>query len=767
MTITALVARIPHTLSIAAVAAAVACAGDPQETSRKYVARGDAYTGRGQSKEAIIEYRNALKATPAVAGIHHKLGRAYQDSGDPVNAYAEFARAADMDPSNVDAQMRAGTLLLVAREFEAARTRADLALRADPNHVPAHILLGNALAGLHETAPASRQIEQAISLDPSYAPAWTALGAVTFAAGKREAAAAAFLKAVELAPQSVDAHLALANYQWATGAVEDAETTLKAALGLEPDSASAHRALALLYVTTRRAPEAETHFRALATDAGGRLALADYFMGLGRNSEALAILADIERMGDRTDARAARLRMASIHYGAGDKVEAHRIVDALIAERPRYAEARTAKARMLLSDRAPVAEALAHAREAVKADQNLVAAHYTLGLAALTGRNTLEAERAFEQAARLNPRAAAAEMQLARIRLARGDAGAAVSAAETAARQRPDDAQAIVLLAQSLRAQGQIDRAERELTRGLTAVPGSPALHVELGWLRLHRQDHGAARASFEQAVRSDPGSVDARHGLVAADIAEHKVDAARSLVAGWRKDAPSDDRLRVLAARVELSGGNLPAAEGILKDVIARDPSQFDAYELLARAYIGQGRVEEAIRQYEALAGRSPDAAAGARTIAGMLYAATGNRAAAHAAYEQVLAEDPRAGVAANNLAWMYVEDGKLDDALRLATIARDALRRRPEAEDTIGWVYLQKGLAIEAVAAFERARERAPENPVYPYHLGLAYLKIGETDRARRELTRALELDPAFPGATDARVRLAAVAKATNAAK
>jgi tetratricopeptide (TPR) repeat protein len=767
MTIRPLVRRVLCAALALACAAAAACSKSPEELVKQYEASGDAYVARRQFKEAVIEYRNALKASPARADIHHKLGRAYEESGDPVSAYAEFARAADIDPSNLDAQMRAGTLLLVAREFEAARMRAELAIKADPSHVPAHILLGNTLAGLNETAGALRQIEQAIDLDPSYAPAWTALGAVTFAGGRKAEAAAAFQKAVDLAPDSVDARLALANYQWASGAIPEAETTLKAALRLDPANVSAHRALALLYVTTRRAPEAEAHFRTLATDTEGRLALADYYMGLGRNSDALSILKEIEESGDRNDARAARLRTASIQYATGNKAEAHRIVDALIEERPRYEEARTAKARMLLSDGGSAAEAAAHAREAVKADENSVGAHYALGLAALALRNVAEAERAFQTAARLSPRAAAAQMQLARIRMAQGDTGAAVSAAEAASRERPGDPEAAVLLAQTLRAQGNVERARRELQKRIAEDPRSAPLRIEMGWLALHRQDPAAARQAFGEALRIDPQSLEARHGLVAVDVSEKKMDAARARVAEWQKASLGDIRLQVLAGRVEIAAGNFAAAEPILAKVIAADASQLDAYELLGRAYVGQGKVDQAVKQYEALAERSPGAATGARTMVGMLHETRNDRPAAMAAYEKVLALDPKAGVAANNLAWLYVADGKLDDALRLARVAQDSLRRRPEPEDTLGWVYLQKGLATQAIAAFERALSRAPQNPVYHYHQGLAYLKSGNADRARAALAKALDLNAEFNGAADARAQLATLAKPTTAAR
>ena len=82
-----------------------------------------------------------------------------------MSAYSEYARAGDLDPSNVDAHLRAGTILLLGREFEAAATRAELALKADPRHVPAHILLGNAKAGLNDNVEAMRRIQEAINID--------------------------------------------------------------------------------------------------------------------------------------------------------------------------------------------------------------------------------------------------------------------------------------------------------------------------------------------------------------------------------------------------------------------------------------------------------------------------------------------------------------------------------------------------------------------------------------------------------------------------
>jgi tetratricopeptide (TPR) repeat protein len=441
--------------SVAALGITVsACSIDATARARKYVEQGDAYMSRGQFKEAVLEYGNAVKARSDWAEAYYKRGRGYSSLNDPFRAYQAYSRAADLDPSNVDAQLQLGSLLLAAGEYEAARARAQAALQRDSKNPRAHILLGNALAGLKEIPRALRQIEEAIALDPSYAAAWTALGAVRLRYGSAQEAAAAFERAVALDPQSIEARLALANYQWANGDVRAAERTLQDGFALDPKNELAHRALALLYVATRRPLEAEPHFKALAVQGNpGRLALADFYAQHDRPDEAIAVLHTVEKSHDAAAARAARLRLAGLEYSRGRKSDGYQIVDALIKEKPHHIDARLAKTRMLLGDR-NAGLAAAEIGEALKRDSGSAEAHYLAGLAALAQKRTEEAELAFEQVTTLNPRAGAAHLQLARLRLGRGDTTRAVVAAERAASLQPDDLDAAVLLARTLRARG-------------------------------------------------------------------------------------------------------------------------------------------------------------------------------------------------------------------------------------------------------------------------------------------------------------------------
>ena len=119
---------------------------------------------------------------------------------------------------------------------------------------------------------------------------------------------------------------------------------------------------------------------------------------------------------------------------------------------------------------------------------------------------------------------------------------------------------------------------------------------------------------------------------------------------------------------------------------------------------------------------------------------------AEARAQYEKVLAINPRAPVAANNLAWMYAEeDGNLDVALQLAQTAKSQLADVPEVNDTLGWIYQKRGLSAMAVSPLEQAVAKDPNNAMYQYHLGLAYASTGASAKARQALQRSLALEKA----------------------
>src|SRR5262249_7656900 len=225
--------------------------------------------------------------------------------------------------------------------------------------------------------------------------------------------------------------------------------------------------------------------------------------------------------------------------------------------------------------------------------------------------------------------------------------------------------------------------------------------------------------------LKNAPDSASGWVELGEIELAAHRLSDARAALDHARGSGPDAERAQLLAARLDIASGDAAGAETRLLDLVKRNPYRLEAYELLATCALNRGTVADALARYRALSARAPDEP-GPATMIGVLLQESNDPAGARAQYEAVLAKSPRAGIAANNLAWMLAEQGKYDDALRWATTAVENLRGRPEPQDTLGWVYLKMARPLDALAAFERARSAAPAEALYARH----------ADEARRRL-------------------------------
>ena len=135
---------------------------------------------------------------------------------------------------------------------------------------------------------------------------------------------------------------------------------------------------------------------------------------------------------------------------------------------------------------------------------------------------------------------------------------------------------------------------------------------------------------------------------------------------------------------------------------------------------------------------------------MAAMLVHMKGELRDAKRRYIELLEREPRAVVAANNLASIYADQKQnLDVALDLAERATEQIPDYAEAWDTLGWVYHRKQLPLLAVAPFEKAVSADPGNAMFHYHLGMALAGAGDHEKARESLQMALKLQPSFPDA------------------
>ncbi len=114
---------------------------------------------------------------------------------------------------------------------------------------------------------------------------------------------------------------------------------------------------------------------------------------------------------------------------------------------------------------------------------------------------------------------------------------------------------------------------------------------------------------------------------------------------------------------------------------------------------------------------------------------------------YRAILAENPNAWMAHNNLVNILVGTNRLPEAVGEL---REALRLQPEAENenNLGVALVRLGHPIEAVPHYQAAVRLQPGHPEFLYNLGLALSQTGQAEAALGPLTEVVRRLPQFPG-------------------
>ena len=756
--------------AVCAVLLATGCGGNSHRISGQ---AGDEAVARQDFTRAVAEYRIDVRAKPKSSELRRKLARAYERTGNVRAAVTEYVRVADLLPNDLQAQLDAAGRLLLTRQFEDARTRAEAVLQTDPTNLQAHIIRGNSMAGLGDVEEAVADLQDVLKTEAATTQSLITLGGLELRRGQAQLAEAAFKQAVVVGETNPIAHIALANYYRALGRYADAQRALTKALELDAKNIVANRLLALLYLTSGRAAAAEAPLKAVAEHTGtpeAQLSLADYYVGQGRDKDALEVLGKLT--GSKQGGVAAQARIAGIDYKQGRVAQAHKTVADLLAADPDNAQLLVLQGAWFAGEN-KVDDAFRAADAAVRADNGLAAAHALLGAAHQRKGNVADAIAEYQQVIRLSPRDVAANVELARLQLRTGQPQAAVGFAEQALRGQPENGAARTLLASALLADGQLSRAESEARIIATGAPSRSEGHAILGDVLLRRGDRAGARREFEQALRIDPGSLQASSGLARIEVGAKQVPQAVARLEAQLERNPNDARLALLTGRAHATAGDFAKAEELFRRAIALDGALAEAYNTLGQLYVQQGKMDQAQAEYEALAARQPGNIQ-AQTMVALLLHTKGERAKAgaqdekakdlmakaRAQYEKIVALDPRASVAANNLAFLYAEEGgNLDVALNLAQSAKAAAPDDADVDDTLGWLYYKKDLPALAIEPLRRSVQKDAKNAIYHFHLGMAYLKTGDTRSGRESLKRAMDLGLESTDAAEAQRALASL--------
>ena len=235
------------------------------------------------------------------------------------------------------------------------------------------------------------------------------------------------------------------------------------------------------------------------------------------------------------------------------------------------------------------------------------------------------------------------------------------------------------------------------------------------GALRMRSGDRQAARAAFARALALDGSSREALIGITTLDVLNNNVTQATTRLESQLVSLQDDPALLLIAAKAFYTAGNLTRAEELLRRSITLDPLDVDNFSLLVRVLSDQQRLDAAVQAFDEEARLGPKNIS-ARLMGAVVTHAQGKLAEAERRYEDILKLEPRAPLAANNLAVILTERrGDLARARQLAESAVEQLPAHAGVRDTLGWVYYQQERYGLAVHQLQQSVDAEPNNVTY----------------------------------------------------
>lgn len=735
----------------------IGCSQNPEKKAAKHLKKGEEYVKASKYREAIIEFKDALQATPKNAQAHYQAGLVYIRLGGMSNlqtAFQELSNAVELDPNILDAQIKLGEMYVISREADKAKGKAEFVLTKDPKNIEARMILATVHAGNKDFAKAISLLEEAAVIAPASIKPHMAMAAVYLGNNELASAENAYKKAITINKDAIDPRLGLANLYMKQNRLGDAEAELKKAVELNPKSEEIVSTLAKFYASTNKVDEAEKSYQEVIAlkpeNPNGYLLLAGFYQETGKAEMAEETCKKGIDMAP--DAVVLKHRLAEILLDEKKNKEAASYIDAILKKNAKDYYGLYLRGKLDLAER-KVNEATDALRTSTKEEPNFPLAHYYLGLVYQATNDFQQSKAELNETLKLAPGMDAARLALANLYMISDDSELAFEETEKVLLNHPFHPGANLMAGNLKLRNKKPDEAAVYFRMFMKSQPDDPRGYAGLGETYRMKGNYRDAIGEFEKALSIKPDLVDVLSMIAAMHLANKEPRKAIDRVQAQLDKLPDNPFIHYLKGRIYMLTNNLDEAEKSMKKTLSLKNDLVSPYIDLGNIYARKGAVEEAKKQFEQAIKANPKAITPYMQL-GVTYERQMKTDKAIEYYKKALDIDPKFAPAANNLAWLYAEHGgNIDVALSLAETAKEQQANDPSISDTLGWIYLKKGAYLKAIALFKESLDKLPDNPSIHYHLGMAYYEKGDKKFAKEELIASLKISDKYPESEDAR--------------
>lgn len=142
--------------------------GGGENSSAAYTLLSELYFEQGQLQLARLVCENAILIGIESASLHNRLGLIALAQDDVIDAYQEFQRAVQLDPSLLEAWINIGAMALSFRDYDSALNAFEQVLAERPDDLDVRLSYGAALRGVDRADEARTEYEQVLEAEPGH-----------------------------------------------------------------------------------------------------------------------------------------------------------------------------------------------------------------------------------------------------------------------------------------------------------------------------------------------------------------------------------------------------------------------------------------------------------------------------------------------------------------------------------------------------------------------------------------------------------------------
>lgn len=531
-----------------------------------------AHMGERSYSQATALLEKAVRVSGGAAEARTDLGLGLIGEGRTDNGLSELQEAFSKDPGQARAGIPLAVLYLRKNQPKKALEVIEAVVKRNPDNLTALNLLGTARAKTGDSAGSRKIFEQVLSLNANFQAASLNLARMDIAEGKQDSARARLGQILKASPNNVDAMFDMALMEERAGNLQEVVLWLEKARAHPQGATRAGLSLTEVLLRNRNPERAVAVAKETAQKEPDNLvvlsALTRAQIALGDNRAARQTLSDMTRYA-AYDAPS-QLNVARLQLAAGNEAGAVYSLEKALSGNPDFLPAHVLQAEMSISQKdyakaeqqiRLVAQKPAGQLVALRLQGDLALARSQYSAAIVSYRSALAKEASSDTALRIfrahfqagetdkglkflegwyrdHPNDLTALRAIADGHLRTGNLSAARNAYEHFLAKRPDDADVLNNLAQTLHKQG--DKAALGFAeKAVRIAGGDPGVIDTLGWILLKQGQLERGLGILRDARLRDPDNPEIRYHLAVAlakanrpnEAAEELAQALRSKV--------------------------------------------------------------------------------------------------------------------------------------------------------------------------------------------------------------------------------------------